>query len=191
MTRNLTAQLEHDIISAARRFGVRKVKRSALSACTFTARSASNISSRRFPRLLRKFAETLHEEIDTLLPFDVVNLDDNLAVDFLAEIERDAVILYEEVPPAVKKIDAFVNVINRLAKASELKLPYSDLELAGIIRLFENSFELAWKALREILLIHGVSTAASGSPREILKAGYQYHFIDDAELWLDMPSGAT
>ena len=140
---------------------------------------------------IAEFAETLHEEIDTLLPFDVVNLDDNLAVDFLAEIERDAVILYEEVPPAVKKIDAFVNVINRLAKASELKLPYSDLELAGIIRLFENSFELAWKALREILLIHGVSTAASGSPREILKAGYQYHFIDDAELWLDMPSGAT
>ena len=48
------------------------------------------------------------------------------------------------------------------------------------------TFELAWKALREVLLIHGVSEAKTGSPREILKAGYRFDFISDEELWLEM-----
>ncbi|MBQ3451633.1 MAG: nucleotidyltransferase substrate binding protein, partial [Selenomonadaceae bacterium] len=41
-------------------------------------------------------------------------------------------------------------------------------------------------ALRESLLIHGVKEASTGSPREILKAGYEFHFLDDEKIWLDM-----
>ena len=39
----------------------------------------------------------LDEEAPTLLMFDVVNLADKLSEDFLAEIERDGVILYEKI----------------------------------------------------------------------------------------------
>lgn len=43
------------------------------------------------------FILELDEEAPTLLMFDVVNLADNLSEDFLAEIERDGVILYEKI----------------------------------------------------------------------------------------------
>ena len=60
------------------------------------------------------------------------------------------------------------------------------MELTGIVGLFEICFELSWKALREVLLIHGVIEASTGSPREIIKAGYKFHFLSDEETWLDM-----
>ncbi len=44
-----------------------------------------------------KFILELDEEAPTLLMFDVVNLADKLSEDFLAEIERDGVILYEKI----------------------------------------------------------------------------------------------
>lgn len=43
------------------------------------------------------FILELDEEAPTLLMFDVVNLADKLSEDFLAEIERDGVILYEKI----------------------------------------------------------------------------------------------
>lgn len=43
------------------------------------------------------FMLELDEEAPTLLMFDVVNLADKLSEDFLAEIERDGVILYEKI----------------------------------------------------------------------------------------------
>lgn len=56
----------------------------------------------------------------------------------------------------------------------------------GIIWQFNLTFELSWKALREILLFHGVNKAETGSPREIIKSAYQFHFISDEDIWLDM-----
>ncbi|MBR4383865.1 MAG: HI0074 family nucleotidyltransferase substrate-binding subunit, partial [Selenomonadaceae bacterium] len=133
---------------------------------------------------ISNFAETLDEQIDTLLPFDVINLDENIDADFQAEIDRDGIILYEELSPAVKKLDAFAKSLAVLSKSN--KDTTDEIYRMGIIGQFHLTFELSWKALREILLLHGVSEAASGSPREILKAGYQVHFLDDENLWLDM-----
>jgi hypothetical protein len=47
-------------------------------------------------------------------------------------------------------------------------------------------FELAWKALQEVLRIHGSVGADTGSPREILQLGYKYGFINDSAVWLLM-----
>lgn len=56
----------------------------------------------------------------------------------------------------------------------------------GVIWHFNLTFELAWKAIKEILQFHGVNDFKTGSPREILKAAYSINFLNDGEIWLDM-----
>ena len=53
----------------------------------------------------------------------------------------------------------------------------------GIICQFELTFRLAGEALQEILKIHGVDDASTGSPREILQLGYKFGFINDSAVW--------
>ena len=183
MAYNLDKQLEREIISAAKKFRVKKLILFG-SRARGTNHARSDIDLAVSGGDISNFAETLDEQIDTLLPFDVINLDENIDADFQAEIDRDGIILYEELSPAVKKFDAFAKSLAVLSKAD---LDTTDeIYRMGIIGQFHLTFELSWKALREILLLHGVSEAASGSPREIIKAGYQFHFPDDENLWLDM-----
>ena len=183
MAYNLDKQLEREIISAAKKFRVKKLILFG-SRARGTNRERSDIDLAASGGDISNFAETLDEQIDTLLPFDVINLDENIDADFQAEIDRDGIILYEELSPAVKKFDAFAKSLAVLSKSN--KDTTDEIYRMGIIGQFHLTFELSWKALREILLLHGVSEAASGSPREIIKAGYQFHFLDDENLWLDM-----
>lgn len=44
-----------------------------------------------------EFMLDIEEEVDTLLMFDVVNLDKYVQPELIAEIERDGVIIYEKV----------------------------------------------------------------------------------------------
>ena len=183
MAYNLDKRLEREIISAAKKFRVKKLILFG-SRARGTNHARSDIDLAVSGGDISNFAETLDEQIDTLLPFDVINLDENIDADFQAEIDRDGIILYEELSPAVKKLDAFAKSLAVLSKSN--KDTTDEIYRMGIIGQFHLTFELSWKALREILLLHGVSEAASGSPREILKAGYQVHFLDDENLWLDM-----
>ena len=48
------------------------------------------------------------------------------------------------------------------------------------------TFELAWKVLKEILELHGVAEAVTGSPREIFKSAYKLGWLSDEKIWLDM-----
>ena len=86
----------------------------------------------------------------------------------------------------MQKYENFCKAVKNLSENATIEPPYSVLELTGIVGLFEICFELSWKALREVLLSHGVAEASSGSPREIIKAGYKFNFISDEEIWLDM-----
>lgn len=47
-------------------------------------------------------------------------------------------------------------------------------------------FDLAWKALQELMRAHGIEEAENGSPREILRAGFKYGFLNDESVWLQM-----
>ena len=61
-----------------------------------------------------------------------------------------------------------------------------ELVMSGIIAKFSLQFELAWKLLKETLLYEGNVAAASGSPREVLKAAFAtYDFISE-DIWLEM-----
>lgn len=51
------------------------------------------------------------------------------------------------------------------------------------IQRFEFTFELFWKALRQILAAKGVQAIY---PRDVLQQAFVGHLIDNEQLWLDM-----
>ena len=86
----------------------------------------------------------------------------------------------------MKKLENFINCLSILADADFKFAERNDIYRIGIIGKFNLTFELAWKALQEIMRIHSVEGAATGSPREILQLGYKIGFINDSEVWLLM-----
>ena len=86
----------------------------------------------------------------------------------------------------MKKLDNFTNCLAILANADFKMAETNDIYRTGIIGQFNLTFELAWKALQEIMRMHSVAEAATGSPREILQLAYKVGFINDPEIWLLM-----
>ena len=86
----------------------------------------------------------------------------------------------------MKKLDNFANCLIVLADADFQMAEINDIYRTGIVGQFNLTFELAWKALQEIMRKHSVEEASTGSPREILQLGYKIEFINDAETWLLM-----
>ena len=86
----------------------------------------------------------------------------------------------------MKKIENFSNCLTILKTADYDFANTNEIYRTGVIGQFNLTFELAWKALQAVLRIHGVEVASSGSPREILQAGYKTGFIDDSAVWLTM-----
>ena len=86
----------------------------------------------------------------------------------------------------MKKLENFSNCLNVLKNADFDLADNNDIYRTGVIGQFNLTFELAWKALQEIMRLHGVLGAETGSPREILQLGYQYGFINDSTVWLLM-----
>ncbi len=85
----------------------------------------------------------------------------------------------------MKKFDNYVSNLEILQKAENEDLG-NEFIISGIIDKFSIQFELSWKVLKELLRYEGKRAAASGSPREILKAAYElYDFIDE-DIWLEM-----
>ena len=86
----------------------------------------------------------------------------------------------------MKKLDNFSNCLSILKDADFKLAETNDIYRTGIIGQFNLTFELAWKALQEIMRKHGVEDSSTGTPREILQLGYKIGFIDDSETWLLM-----
>ena len=183
MNYNLDGRLEREIISLAKIFGIKKLILFG-SRARGTNRERSDIDLAAAGGDVLNFAEAVEEKVNTLLSFDIVNLDAGVDKNFQAELERNGIILYEEAPAALKKFENFDKCLSILLSAEKEKC--DEIYRMGIIGQFNLTFELSWKALREVLLIHGVNKASTGSPREILKAGYEFNFLSDEETWLDM-----
>ncbi len=56
----------------------------------------------------------------------------------------------------MKKLDNFIHCLAVLANADFKMAETNDIYRTGIIGQFNLSFELAWKALQEIMRIHGI-----------------------------------
>lgn len=84
----------------------------------------------------------------------------------------------------MKKLDNFSNCLTILRNADFKLADNNDIYRTGVIGQFNLTFELAWKALQEILRLHGAEGADTGSPREILQLGYKLGFVNDSAVWL-------
>ena len=86
----------------------------------------------------------------------------------------------------MKKLDNFANCLIVLADADFQMAEINDIYRTGIVGQFNLTFELAWKALQEILKLHGAAGAEIGSPMEILLLGYKFGFLNDSAVWMLM-----
>jgi len=73
--------------------------------------------------------------------------------------------------------DNFRKALAQLTAAC-VKEKYSDLERAGLVQVFEFTFELAWKTLKDLLFYEGF---AAQSPREVLRQAFASEYLDEAE----------
>lgn len=58
-----------------------------------------------------------------------------------------------------------------------------DLEIDGVVKRFELSFELSWKIIKEYLTNIGLICK---NPRECFKMAYQNGLLDDEQKWFEM-----
>ncbi len=86
----------------------------------------------------------------------------------------------------MKKLDNFSSCLDVLRRADFEFAEENEIYRTGIIWQFNLTFELAWKALQEILKLHGAAGAETGSPREIPQLGYKLGFLNDSAVWLLM-----
>lgn len=84
----------------------------------------------------------------------------------------------------MKKYENFCNAFNNLKDIYDYEEPFGNVELTGLVGLFEVCFEQSWKAMKELLEQSGYDSAQTGSPRHIIKTAYQAGMVDDEELWL-------
>jgi nucleotidyltransferase substrate binding protein (TIGR01987 family) len=82
-----------------------------------------------------------------------------------------------------QRLENFGRALAQLEKACD-KEDYSDLERAGLVQMFEFSFELSWKALKDLLFYEGYGVK---SPREVIRKSFETEYIneDDSEIFLD------
>jgi len=73
---------------------------------------------------------------------------------------------------------AFTQLKNAVAKPD-----LSDLEKAGLVQIYEFSFELAWKTVKDYLENKKI---AASFPRDAIKEAFKYEIIADGEIWMDM-----
>jgi nucleotidyltransferase substrate binding protein (TIGR01987 family) len=81
-----------------------------------------------------------------------------------------------------QRFENYGSSLNELKSALEKK-EYTKLERAGLIQLFEVSFELAWKTLKDILFYEGYDVK---SPRSAIKQAFENDLIADGTLWLEL-----
>ena len=69
----------------------------------------------------------------------------------------------------MRKYENFASALKTLSTASSQDLE-NEFVQSGVIDKFSLQFELGWKLLKELLAYEGDRTAATGSPRDIIKA---------------------
>ncbi len=86
----------------------------------------------------------------------------------------------------MKKLNDFAGCLDVLRNADFELAKNDNIYRIGIIGQYNLTFELAWKALQEMLRIYGAEGADTGSPREIFRLGYKWGFVNDSAVWILM-----
>jgi nucleotidyltransferase substrate binding protein (TIGR01987 family) len=80
-----------------------------------------------------------------------------------------------------QRFDNFQSAFDQLSRACEQEA-YSPLELSGLIKIFELTFETAWKTLKDLLSYEGFDV---NSPRSAIRQAFASGIIVDPKPWLE------
>lgn len=82
-----------------------------------------------------------------------------------------------------QRLENFTKALAQLETACEQD-SYSDLERAGLVQMFEFSFELAWKTFQDLLFSEGFDEK---TPRSVIRRSFEVEYLteEDAEAFLD------
>ena len=83
-----------------------------------------------------------------------------------------------------QRLKSFSNALDRLDEACSLD-SYSFLELSGLVKHFEITYELGWKSLKFQLSQKGIDVT---TPRDIIREGFAAGYYDtvDCKILLDV-----
>lgn len=96
MKYNLPENVKSGIVEMAEKYGIQKVILFG-SRARGDNRERSDIDLAVSGGSVSEFALAIEDTLDTLLMFDVVNLDENINLRLSEEIERDGIVIYEKV----------------------------------------------------------------------------------------------
>lgn len=92
--------------------------------------------------------------------------------------DKERIFMQKEINHAIKKLN---DAVNRLREGCDKAK--QDLEIDGVIKRFEFTFELLWKCLKIILENEGIICK---SPLGCLKEAFKFGLIEDEDIYLDM-----
>ena len=69
------------------------------------------------------------------------------------------------------------------ALQAEVKEPDNHFYQIAVIGLFQYTYELCWKTLKDFLKYNGVDVSL---PREVIKQAFHHQLISDGMLWIEM-----
>ncbi|NPA71759.1 MAG: hypothetical protein GXO35_02900 [Gammaproteobacteria bacterium] len=129
------------------------------------------------------------EKLDTLIKLDVKNIAQTEAR-FNQRVKSTGKVIYS----ATKGLRAedglynFSNALKRLSSAIErkeslIKEGFEDVYLDIIVKRFEFTYEMAWKALKRYLEFLGLEAT---NPRSTFKEAYSQGLLSEQGVWLDM-----
>lgn len=129
------------------------------------------------------------QNINTLLKVDVVNIS-KTEKRFKNRVEATGKVIYSSTK-RLRAEDGLYNFNNALEKfnaviemENEIKAQgFEDMYLDLIVKRFEFTFEMGWKALKRLLEFLGFEAK---SPRMVFQEGYAQGLIKDEAVWLDM-----
>lgn len=85
----------------------------------------------------------------------------------------------------MRKYENFARALAVLEDAPNQDLS-NEYVKSGLISKFSLQFELSWKLLKRLLAYEGDAVAASGSPRDVVKASFRIYDFLDEDAWLGM-----
>jgi nucleotidyltransferase substrate binding protein (TIGR01987 family) len=82
-----------------------------------------------------------------------------------------------------QRLENFAKALAQLEVACDQD-SYSDLERAGLVQMFEFSFELAWKTFKDLLFSEGYDEK---TPRAVIRRSFETEYLteEDSEAFLD------
>ena len=83
----------------------------------------------------------------------------------------------------VQRFANFKKALRQLQKFID-KGELSELEKQGLIKAFENTFELAWNTLKDFLEYKGQADIYGS--RDVIRQAFKFDLIGDGESWMDM-----